>query len=50
MEVLVRDLLTYTQVTKFEKLAKPTDARQALASSLAGLAGHCGGNRRADHR
>ena len=39
MEVLVRDLLTYTQVTKFEKLAKPTDAQQALASSLAGLAG-----------
>ena len=39
MEMLVRDLLTYTQVTKFEKPVEVADAGEALASTLAGLAG-----------
>jgi len=39
MEMLVRDLLTYTQVTKFERIAENTDAGEALAAALANLAG-----------
>lgn len=38
MEMLVRDLLSYTQVTKFENPVI-TDAAEALASTLASLAG-----------
>ena len=37
MEMLVRDLLAYTQVTKFEKPAEPADAGEALATALADL-------------
>jgi PAS domain S-box-containing protein len=39
MEMLVRDLLSYTQVTKFEKPGEPADAGEALSSTLASLAG-----------
>jgi PAS domain S-box-containing protein len=39
MEMLVRDLLTYTQVPKFEKPPEPTGAGEALTSVLASLAG-----------
>ena len=39
LEMLVRDLLSYTQVTKFEKLLKPCDAAEALTLALANLAG-----------
>jgi PAS domain S-box-containing protein len=39
MEMLVRDLLTYTQVTKFEQPAEAADAEEALAATLASLAG-----------
>jgi PAS domain S-box-containing protein len=39
MEMLVRDLLTYTQITKLEEPAGTTDAGEALASVLANLAG-----------
>lgn len=39
MEIMVRDLLAYTQVTKFEKPEEPTDAGEALARTLANLAG-----------
>ncbi len=39
MEMLLRDLLTYTQVTKFEKPAESTDAGEALTTTLANLAG-----------
>jgi PAS domain S-box-containing protein len=37
MEMLVRDLLSYTQVAKFENVAEPADAGNALASALATL-------------
>jgi PAS domain S-box-containing protein len=39
MEMLVRDLLTYTQVARFEKPTEAADAGESLASALAGLAG-----------
>lgn len=39
MEMLVRDLLSYTQVMKFDKPAESADAGQALTSALASLAG-----------
>jgi PAS domain S-box-containing protein len=39
METLVRDLLTYTQVTKVEKVAEATDANEALETALSNLAG-----------
>jgi PAS domain S-box-containing protein len=39
MESLVRDLLTYTQVTRVEKTTEITDANEALKSALANLAG-----------
>ncbi len=39
MEMLVRDLLTYTQVTKFERIAENADAGEALAAALANLEG-----------
>ena len=39
MEMLVHDLLTYTQVTKFDKPTEPADAGEALAATLANLAG-----------
>jgi PAS domain S-box-containing protein len=39
MEMLIRDLLTYTQVTKFHMPAEPADAEEALETTLAGLAG-----------
>jgi PAS domain S-box-containing protein len=39
MEMLVRDLLSYTRVTTFEKPAQPADAGEALAAALANLAG-----------
>jgi PAS domain S-box-containing protein len=39
MEALVRDLLAYTQVTKFEDTEETVDAGQALATVLANLAG-----------
>ena len=38
MEMLVRDLLTYTQVTKFEPPGETTDANETLNSALANLA------------
>jgi PAS domain S-box-containing protein len=38
MEVLVRDLLSYTQVVKSESVPVRTDAEEVLASSLADLA------------
>jgi PAS domain S-box-containing protein len=37
MEMLVRDLLAYTQVTTPDAAAEPTDANQALATALASL-------------
>ena len=37
METLLRDLLTYTQVTKIEKVAEVTDANEALATALSNL-------------
>jgi PAS domain S-box-containing protein len=39
MEILVRDLLTYTQVTRLDCPAETTDANEALAATLAGLKG-----------
>ena len=39
MEMLVRDLLTYTQATKFEDSAEPSEAGEALTIALANLAG-----------
>jgi PAS domain S-box-containing protein len=39
MEVLVRDLLTYTQVTRLDVPAEAADANEALAATLANLAG-----------
>jgi PAS domain S-box-containing protein len=39
MELLVRDLLTYTQVTKMEQPAETADANQALSSALDNLEG-----------
>jgi PAS domain S-box-containing protein len=39
LEMLVRDLLSYTQVTKFEKLVEQSDAAEALTLALANLAG-----------
>jgi PAS domain S-box-containing protein len=39
METLVRDLLTYMQVTKFESPAEITDANESLKIALANLAG-----------
>ncbi len=39
MELLVRDLLTYTQVTKLDKVNQPADANEMLGSALANLAG-----------
>jgi PAS domain S-box-containing protein len=39
MEALVGDLLTYTQVTKFEKTGEITDANEALETALSNLAG-----------
>ncbi len=39
MDTLVRDLLSYTQVTKFEKPVQPSDANEALGIVLANLAG-----------
>ena len=39
LEMLVRDLLSYTQVTKFEKSVEPGDAAEALTLALANLAG-----------
>ncbi len=39
MEMLVHDLLTYTQVTKIEAPENKTDANEALADTLANLKG-----------
>ncbi len=39
MEMLVRDLLAYTQATKFEEPPQPTDAGEALQIALANLNG-----------
>jgi PAS domain S-box-containing protein len=39
MEMLVRDLLTYTQVTKLEEPVQNAEAGEALATTLADLAG-----------
>jgi PAS domain S-box-containing protein len=39
LEMLVRDLLSYTQLTKFEKSLEPCDAAEALTLALANLAG-----------
>ncbi len=39
MEMLVRDLLSYTQVAKFEAPTEAVDGAEALASTLASLAG-----------
>lgn len=39
MELLVRDLLTYTQVTKLDKVNEPADANEMLRSALANLSG-----------
>lgn len=39
METLVRDLLTYTQATKFEKGPETADANEALETALSNLAG-----------
>ena len=38
MEMLVRDLLAYTQVAKFDKITETTDASEVLAGTLANLA------------
>jgi PAS domain S-box-containing protein len=43
MEMLVRDLLAYTQVTKFEPPSEPADAEEALAATLDSLAGAIAG-------
>ncbi len=39
MEMLVRDLLTYTQLTRFEAAQEPVDASEILNNTLANLAG-----------
>jgi PAS domain S-box-containing protein len=39
MEMLVRDLLSYTRVTTIERPAEPADGGEALAAALANLAG-----------
>jgi PAS domain S-box-containing protein len=39
MEMLVRDLLSYTRVTKIDSPGEITDANEALASAIANLAG-----------
>jgi PAS domain S-box-containing protein len=39
LEMLVRDLLSYTQVTKFEKSVEDSDAAEAVTLALANLAG-----------
>ena len=39
MEVLVRDLLTYTQVTRLDGPAEPADVDEALSGTLASLKG-----------
>ena len=39
MEALVRDLLTYTQATKFDEPPKVTNANEALKTALANLSG-----------
>jgi light-regulated signal transduction histidine kinase (bacteriophytochrome) len=39
MEMLVRDLLTYTQVARFERPVETADANEALSTALANLAG-----------
>jgi PAS domain S-box-containing protein len=39
MEALVRDLLTYTQATKFDEPPKVTNANEALKMALANLSG-----------
>jgi light-regulated signal transduction histidine kinase (bacteriophytochrome) len=39
MELLVRDLLAYTQVTRLDAKLEETDANQALAETLANLGG-----------
>jgi light-regulated signal transduction histidine kinase (bacteriophytochrome) len=39
MEMLIRDLLAYTQVTKLDSPAVATDANEALEASLANLSG-----------
>ena len=39
MEMLIRDLLTYTRVTTCDAPPEPTDAAEALEKALAGLAG-----------
>jgi PAS domain S-box-containing protein len=39
MEMLVRDLLTYTQVTKLDEQPETADAGEALSAALANLAG-----------
>jgi PAS domain S-box-containing protein len=39
MELLVRDLLTYTQISRFETPAEPADAGEALKAALANLEG-----------
>lgn len=42
MEMLVRDLLSYTQVMKLDKPVESADAGQALTSAIASLAGAIG--------
>jgi len=42
METLVRDLLTYTQATRFDEPPKVTDANEALKTALANLSGAIG--------
>jgi light-regulated signal transduction histidine kinase (bacteriophytochrome) len=39
MEMLLRDLLTYTQIPKFDDPVEPTDANEALTIALANLDG-----------
>ena len=39
MEMLLRDLLTYTQLTKFDEPQEPADAGDVLTATLANLAG-----------
>ena len=39
METLVRDLLSYTQVTKYDSAAEPSPAQDAFAATIANLAG-----------
>ncbi len=39
MEMLVRDLLAYTQVTKYDQPVEASDAGEALTAALANLAG-----------